>query len=123
MAYKCILLLEILLLSILIVPIRSYKHDNVMVGGWFPIVNLNDPEIVKAAKFALKKHNKMAHTKLHLLRLISGEMQIVQGSNLKLVIEANDGLPVAPGIYKAFIFARPSKRNHFVLKSFETVHV
>ncbi|KAL9155759.1 hypothetical protein ABFS82_09G026900 [Erythranthe guttata] len=94
-----------------------------MVGGWFPIVNLNDPEIVKAAKFALKKYNETAHTKLHLLRLISGEMQIVQGSNLKLVIEANDGLPVAPGIYKAFIFARPSKRNRFVLKFFETVQV
>ncbi|CAN4089983.1 unnamed protein product [Withania somnifera] len=61
-----------------------------ILGGWKPITNITDPEVVEIGKFAVVEHNKKAKTKLEFQKVINGESQVVAGINYRLVISAKD---------------------------------
>ena len=67
------------------------QRRSLIVGGWSPIANLSDPNVIEIAKFAVAEHNKEANARLALIRVVKGETQLVSGVNYKLVIEAEDG--------------------------------
>ncbi|KAF3628410.1 Cysteine proteinase inhibitor 5 [Capsicum annuum] len=62
-----------------------------LVGGWKPITDIKDPEVVEAGKFAVDEHNKEAKTTLEFQEVTKGESQVVQGINYRLTISAKDG--------------------------------
>ncbi|MQM02766.1 hypothetical protein Taro_035539 [Colocasia esculenta] len=70
-----------------IVKQRSFE---MRVGGYQPIRNVKDPHVQKIGKFAVEEHNKQAGKALVFVRVVSGEQQVVVGTNYKLVIEAKD---------------------------------
>ncbi|PHU16834.1 Cysteine proteinase inhibitor 1 [Capsicum chinense] len=80
----------------------------VIVGGWKPITNLTDPEVVEIGKFAVDEHNKEAKTKLEYQEIIKGESQVVSGTNYRLIITAKDG--DSPHNYLAEVWNKPWKK-------------
>ncbi|CAK8538867.1 unnamed protein product [Lathyrus sativus] len=60
-------------------------------GGWNPIKNIKDPQVLEIAQFAVTEQQKKSGVKLSLVDVISGETQIVAGINYRLVLTANDG--------------------------------
>ncbi|PHT90327.1 Cysteine proteinase inhibitor 5 [Capsicum chinense] len=83
-------------LLVVIATILLYFSDaqdcpkKVTFGGWKPITNLTDPEVVEIGKFVMDEHNKEAKTKLEFQEIIKGESQAVVGKNYRLVINAKD---------------------------------
>ncbi|KAG5516307.1 hypothetical protein RHGRI_037125 [Rhododendron griersonianum] len=72
-----------------------------MAGGWRQIKDLNAPEVQEAAQFAITEYNKEAATNLEYQRVVSGETQVVDGTNYRLVIAAKDG--AISGNYEAVV--------------------
>ncbi|XP_059317738.1 cysteine proteinase inhibitor 1-like [Lycium ferocissimum] len=62
-----------------------------LLGGWSPITDTNDRQVVEIGKFAVDEHNKEAESKLLFKRVVKGETQVVAGTNYRLVISAKDG--------------------------------
>lgn len=62
-----------------------------LLGGWRPITDTNDSEVVEIGKFAVDQHNKEAKSQLVFRRVLKGETQVVAGTNYRLVISAADG--------------------------------
>ncbi|XP_049392565.1 cysteine proteinase inhibitor 1-like [Solanum stenotomum] len=81
------------------------SRKEAIVGGWNPITNLTDPEVVKIGKFAVDEHNKEAKTKLEFQEITKGESQVVAGINYRLVISAKDG--DSPHNYLAEVWDKP----------------
>ncbi|XP_009629445.1 cysteine proteinase inhibitor 1-like [Nicotiana tabacum] len=77
----------------------------VLAGGWRPIKNITDPEVVEIGKFAVNEHNKEAKTKLEFEKIMNGESQVVAGINYRLVIAAKDG--GEPHQYMAEVWDKP----------------
>ncbi|XP_059309479.1 cysteine proteinase inhibitor 1-like [Lycium ferocissimum] len=75
------------------------------VGGWKPLNNVNDPDVVMIGKFAVNEHNKEAGTKLEFQSIAKGETQVVAGTNYRLVINAKDGGYVRK--YLAVVWDKP----------------
>lgn len=93
-------LLLLLFLSLFLIKFSQAHADAasrraLIPGGWSPIKNLSDPDVVAIANFAVSEHNKLlASSKKPLLglsRIVKGKQQVVAGMNYKLVIEASDG--------------------------------
>jgi len=61
-----------------------------LVGGWTPIKNVNDPQVVEIAKFAVTEYGKQSGSKLSFVKVIKGETQVVSGTNYRLVLAAKD---------------------------------
>ncbi|XP_006346810.1 cysteine proteinase inhibitor 5-like [Solanum tuberosum] len=76
-----------------------------IVGGWNPITNLTNPEVVEIGKFAVDEHNKEAKTKLKFQEITEGESQVVAGINYRLVISAKDS--DSPHNYLAEVWDKP----------------
>ncbi|KAK4371560.1 hypothetical protein RND71_011035 [Anisodus tanguticus] len=76
-----------------------------IAGGWKPITNITDPEVVDIGKFAVDEHNKEAKTKLKFQKIMKGESQVVAGINYRLVITAKDG--DSPHNYLAEVWDKP----------------
>ncbi|KAI8524980.1 hypothetical protein RHMOL_Rhmol13G0191900 [Rhododendron molle] len=76
-----------------------------MVGGWRQIKDLNAPEVQEAAQFAVTEYNKEAGTHLDYQSVVSGETQVVAGTNYRLMIAAKDG--AVPGNYEAVVWVKP----------------
>ncbi|KAL2473500.1 Cysteine proteinase inhibitor 5 [Forsythia ovata] len=87
----------------------------IVLGGYKPIDNPNDPTVIEIAKFAVDEHNKEAKTNLKFQRVVKGEKQLVHGLNYKLVISAVDG--AAAQNYVAVVYDKPWE--NFSLTSFE----
>ncbi|XP_058196892.1 cysteine proteinase inhibitor 1-like [Rhododendron vialii] len=79
-----------------------------MVGGWRQIKDLNAPEVQEAAQFAVTEYNKEAGTHLDYQSVVSGETQVVAGTNYRLVIAAKDG--TVSGNYEAVVWVKPWAR-------------
>ncbi|KAF5943554.1 hypothetical protein HYC85_017631 [Camellia sinensis] len=90
-----------------------------LLGGWTPIQNVSSPEVQEVARFAVSEHNKEANTNLKLQKVVSGETQVVSGTNYKLVIATADGGGGGgAGNYEAVVWVKPWE-NYKNLTSFK----
>ena len=91
-----------------------------MVGGWSTIKNMSDPHIAEIGEFAISEHNKETNSRLAFNRVIKGKIQVVAGSNYKLVVEAKDGNKV--GKYEAVVWEKVWE-NFLKLTSFKPLKI
>ena len=96
----------------------SAARPAVLVGGWRPIENVSDPHVQEIGKFAVTEHNKKATASLKFQSVVSGETQVVAGTNYRLVIAAADG--GASNKYEAVVWEK-SWMNFRSLTSFKHV--
>ncbi|KAM0950356.1 putative Cystatin domain-containing protein [Dioscorea sansibarensis] len=73
-----------------------------LLGGSHPIKNLKDPHILDIANFAVTEHNKEAKSNLIFQRVIKGKIQVVQGLDYYLILEAKDGTKICK--YEAVVW-------------------
>ncbi|GFP96677.1 cysteine proteinase inhibitor 5 [Phtheirospermum japonicum] len=102
-------------LSILVAltPIEASRPKQ--PGGEWPIDNLEDPEVVVAARFAVAEHNKEASASLSFVSVVNGTQQVVAGMRYRLHISTNDGK-----IYRADVWTQ-SWLRFLKLISFEEI--
>ncbi|KAI3510483.1 hypothetical protein L1887_17520 [Cichorium endivia] len=87
----------------------------ILMGGWKPIANVNDPKVVDIAKFAVNEHDKKDHASLKFIKVVSGKSQVVAGMDYNLTIMAvNGGLE---NNYVAIVWDKPTQ-NFRQLMSF-----
>lgn len=84
MKFQSIAIFVLLSLSV------SVFSDAARTGGWTPIANIKDPYVTEIAQFSLTEHGKQSGEKLSLVEVISGESQVVAGTNYRLVLAAKD---------------------------------
>lgn len=109
-------------LSILVVAIPiSAAALGPRVGGWKPIKDPNDAEVVMVAKFAVEEHNKKASTSLVFEKVVKGESQVVAGTNYRLDISVAGGGAASPKSYRAVVYYRPWQK-YLELISFEEIN-
>ena len=60
------------------------------VGGWSK-AEIDDPEVVAAAKFALGETQKTTDRKLTLTKIVSAKQQLVAGMNYAVTIQVTAG--------------------------------
>ncbi|KAK7257337.1 hypothetical protein RIF29_31233 [Crotalaria pallida] len=89
----------LLLLSVIVIASTT---SAVLLGGWSPIENVNDKEVVEIANFAISEYDKRSGATLTLVKVIKGETQVVGGYNYRLVLAANDNKN-----YEAVVFDAP----------------
>ena len=83
-----------------------------------PIRNISDPHVQELGEFAATVYNSQAGRNLKFLKVISGETQVVDGINYRLVILVIEGIVVVPPMkYEAFVY---EKRD---LSSYKPLHV
>ncbi|MQM15186.1 hypothetical protein Taro_048125 [Colocasia esculenta] len=80
-------------------------HHMAQVSGYQPIADIDDPYVQEIGKFAVEEHNKQAGQGLVFVRVVSGEQQVVAGTNYKLVIAAEDA--GATNKYEAVVYDKP----------------
>nr|WFP52518.1 cystatin [Aristotelia chilensis] len=77
-----------------------------LVGGWTPIKNVKDPHVKEIGEFAVDAYNKGSKAALKFETVISGETQVVSGTNYKLIVAAKDGEAVSKN-YEAVVWEKP----------------
>ncbi|CAM0949318.1 unnamed protein product [Alopecurus aequalis] len=75
-------------------------------GGWSKI-NITEPHIQELGKWAVMEHNKVGNDNLRFQKVVSGENQIVNGVNYRLVIDALR-LDASYGTYMSVLFEEDS---------------
>lgn len=113
-----------ILVTLLVVFATVLLHVSEVQGGrkivingddWVDISNLQDPEIVKLGKFAIREINKKAKAILVFLKVLSGQSQI-NSINFQLMISALDH--DSPHYYKVVVSdkeqGKSMKLNSFV---------
>ena len=76
-----------------------------LAGGWRPIKNISDPHVQEIGEFAVTEHNKQAKESLKFQSVVSGETQVVSGTNYRLVVVAEDG--GVSNKYEAVVWEKP----------------
>ncbi|KAL6546828.1 hypothetical protein OROMI_022549 [Orobanche minor] len=100
-------LLTILSVLLVLAP-NVASARGAIVGGWRPIKNLKDPEVVEIAQYAVMEHNKKAHTDLSMVNLFKGERQVVAGTKYRFVVAAGYGPGASdPKNYSAVVLCKP----------------
>nr|AFK43152.1 unknown [Medicago truncatula] len=94
----------VLFLSVVSVFTVSDGKD-ALVGGWTPIKNVKDPQVVEIAKFAVTEYGKQSGSKLSFVKVIKGETQVVSGTNYRLVLAAK--VVSATKNYEALVWEKP----------------
>ncbi|KAL0443024.1 UNVERIFIED_CONTAM: putative MO25-like protein [Sesamum latifolium] len=117
MAQKSLALLSVFLAILLA---SALNEASPVVGGWKPIDNLKDPEVVAIANFAVTEHNKQDGTALAFESVVKGETQVVAGTNFRLVIAAKDGSAAGSKQYRALVWDKPWQKFRKLL-SFEEI--
>ena len=102
------LLLYVLSLSSL--AVATQRLD--LVGSYKPIKNIDEPQIQSLGEFAVNEHNKQAKTQLHFQKVISGEMQIVAGTNYNLRLTALEG--TNSRTYGTLVFTDLNNMNNLI---------
>ncbi|GAU17633.1 hypothetical protein TSUD_255080 [Trifolium subterraneum] len=77
---------------------------DIMLGGWNPIDDINDPEVTEIANFAVTEFNKQTGATLKFKKVIKGESQLVSGMNYRLIISTSNSIP---NVYNAFVYDCP----------------
>ncbi|XP_028755022.1 cysteine proteinase inhibitor 1-like [Neltuma alba] len=117
------LLHGLILLPLFLLPLVDVAdgRGGVIVGGWTPIKDLNDPHVTDIAKFAVSEYDKRSGAALKLDKVVKGETQVVAGTNYRLVLTAKAGSSAASQKYEAVVWEKPWE--HFMnLTSFKPVH-
>ncbi|XP_070001996.1 cysteine proteinase inhibitor 5 [Nicotiana tabacum] len=95
MALKFNCILAVTLLAVVVASLFFHASAALggggLPGGWSPISDTKDPQVVEIGKFAVNEYNKQAKTNLVFKRVKKGATQVVAGTNYRLVISANDG--------------------------------
>ncbi|TKY53951.1 Cysteine proteinase inhibitor 5 [Spatholobus suberectus] len=84
-------LVWLLLVSVVLLASSAVARKEVIVGGWSPIKNINDPHVKEIADFAVTEYDKRSGEKLKLEKVIKGDTQVVAGTNYRLTLAATDG--------------------------------
>ncbi|KAL3627347.1 hypothetical protein CASFOL_028710 [Castilleja foliolosa] len=79
-------------------------------GDWQVIDNVNDTSVVNIGKFAVTEHNRETRKSLRFLNVVKGEMQVVSGTQYRLVINATDGGTTRE--YSAKVLSQPWNKNN-----------
>ncbi|KAJ7967798.1 Cysteine proteinase inhibitor [Quillaja saponaria] len=112
--------LLLLLLSLGILPLCSFavSRRGALVGGWKPIKDPQDPHVIEIAQFAVSEYDKKSGADLRFASVIKGEIQVVSGTNYRLVVAAKDGS--ATKNFEAVVWEKPweSYRNLTSFKPF-----
>lgn len=82
--------LVILLFSIVAASFYGETLGQGTLGGWHPIAP-NDPEVQRAAVFAVQEQNRRTGGSLVLVQILSAEYQVVAGTNYRVQISARQG--------------------------------
>ncbi|KAK8664923.1 hypothetical protein V6N13_084692 [Hibiscus sabdariffa] len=85
------------------------------VGEWTPIKDIKDPHVVEIAKFAVDEYNKIGNAGLKLTTVVSGETQVVSGTNYRLILKATN--KTATKTYRTIVWEDAFKNKK--LTSFE----
>ncbi|GMN36567.1 hypothetical protein TIFTF001_006113 [Ficus carica] len=72
----------LVILAVLLVPLAANRTLN----GWTTIKNLNAAHVKEIADYAVSEHNKQSKASLKLTRIVSGETQVVAGTNYRLIL-------------------------------------
>ncbi|WZZ14222.1 hypothetical protein YC2023_107311 [Brassica napus] len=84
---------------------------NARTGGWSPISDVKNSHIVKIGEFAVSEYDKQSKSGLKFVEVVSGESQIVAGMNYRLIVAANEGIPIARNgeskKYEAIVWDKP----------------
>ncbi|XP_058727921.1 cysteine proteinase inhibitor 5-like [Vicia villosa] len=91
------------LLTVLLMVSASTKEEHRM-GRYWPITDIDDPDVIKAAKFAVTEYNKQSGFKLKFKKVIKGESQEVAGINYNLTLSAGKGSVLK--MYEAVVWER-----------------
>ena len=83
-----------------------------LAGSYKPIKNIDEPQIQSLGEFAVNEHNKQAKTQLHFQKVISGEMQIVAGTNYNLRLTALEG--TSSRTYGTLVFTDLNNKNNLI---------
>ena len=83
-------------------------------GGWKPIKNVDDPHIQELGRWAVSEHVKQASDGLVFSKVVSGEEQIVAGTNYKLVIQATRGGAGKSATYGAVVYEKLDKTRQLL---------
>ncbi|CAH8388718.1 unnamed protein product [Eruca vesicaria subsp. sativa] len=78
-----------LLLLSLVLPL--YVIAVARVGGWSPISDVTDPLVVEIGVFAVSEYNKQSKSGLKFVTVVSGESQVVAGTNYRLLLTVDGG--------------------------------
>ncbi|CAN4095965.1 unnamed protein product [Withania somnifera] len=89
-----------------------------LLGGWSPITNTKDRQVVEIGKFAVDQYNEKSKSKLVFKKVVKGETQVVAGTNFRLVIAAKDGGYGSSSKYLAVVWDKPWE-NYRNLTSFK----
>ncbi|KAJ7946382.1 Cysteine proteinase inhibitor [Quillaja saponaria] len=97
----------LLVLSVVLLPVCTVAvcRRGLLLGGWTPIEDLEDPHVVEIAKYAVTEYDKESNATLKFESVIKGETQVVAGINYRLVLAANDGS--ATKNYRALVWEKP----------------
>ena len=74
-----------------VAPAAAARAAHIIVGGWRPIKDVNDPHIQELGGWAVSEHVRQANDGLRFGRVVSGDEQVVSGMNYMLLIEATNG--------------------------------
>ncbi|XP_010441439.1 PREDICTED: cysteine proteinase inhibitor 5-like [Camelina sativa] len=101
---KVISLVLLLSLALVVVPLYEVSAET-RVGGWSPISDVKDPHVVEIGEFAVSEYDKRSKLGLKFETVVSGETQVVSGTNYRLTVAANDG--GASKNYEAMVWEKP----------------
>lgn len=110
------------LLALLVLPFLASAVDvsgkRVIVGGWQPIKNVNDPSVTEIGAFAVAEYDKTSNADLKFIAVVKGETQVVAGIKYRLIVEAKDRSVVKR--YEAVVWEK-AWENFRKLTSFKPV--
>ncbi|KAJ4901396.1 Cysteine proteinase inhibitor 5 [Raphanus sativus] len=99
----------LLFLSLVLLPL--YASASPFVGGWRPLRNVSDPHVVEIGEFAVSEYNKQSKSGLKFVSVVSGDSQVVAGTNYRLIVAVNDGVKIANAgaskNYEAIVWEQP----------------
>ncbi|XP_011654999.2 cysteine proteinase inhibitor 5 [Cucumis sativus] len=109
----------LLLLLLLLLPLIAAARKGSMLGGWSKIPDLKDPHVEEIGKFAVAEYNKQSKgVAIEFKSVVSGETQVVAGTNYRLLIDAKRGESMSK--YEAIVWEKPWE-NFKKLTSFKPV--
>ncbi|KAJ0240571.1 Cysteine proteinase inhibitor 5 [Hirschfeldia incana] len=100
----------LLLLPLVLLPL--YASASARLGGWRPLSDVNDPHVVEIGEFSVSEYNKQSKSGLKFVSVVSGESQVVSGTNYRLIVAVNGGVEIANADgasknYEAIVWEQP----------------
>ncbi|XP_022936218.1 cysteine proteinase inhibitor 8-like [Cucurbita moschata] len=81
------------------------------VGQWKPIEDIKDPYVQEMGRFAVMEHDNMRiGENLKFICVQSGEKQVVEGMNYRLLIKASNHLGIS-SLYMAIVYDKPWEKT------------